>query len=110
MRGFAHIVEVTTHALGSVWAVGGSILFTIGWLFMGPVFDFSDTWQLWANTITTIITFIMVFVIQASQNRDGLAIQAKLDELIRAIGPARNLYIGLDHASEQEIRKLRGDE
>lgn len=109
MKGFARLVEIVTHALGSVWAVGGSIAFTIVWLFLGPVFDFSDTWQLWANTITTIVTFIMVFIIQASQNRDGLAIQAKLDELIRA-SDARNLYIGLDHASEEEIRKLRGDE
>jgi low affinity Fe/Cu permease len=68
------------------------------WLIAGPFFAFSDTWQLFANTATTIITFWMVFVIQAAQNRDGAAIQAKLDELIRASN-ARNEFIGIDRTS-----------
>ena len=72
----------------------------------GPVFGFSDTWQLIINTGTTIVTFLMVFLIQNTQNRDGAAIQAKLDELIRA-GAAKNHFIGIDELTDEELEDLR---
>lgn len=76
------------------------------WAVTGPVFHWSDTWQLVINTGTTIVTFLMVFLIQNAQNRDASAIQAKLDELIRA-GKARNEFIGIEHLSEAELVALR---
>ncbi len=77
------------------------------WALSGPVFGWSDTWQLVINTGTTIVTFLMVFLIQNAQNRDASAIQAKLDELIRAIHNARNAFIGIEHLSEAELVGLR---
>ena len=77
------------------------------WAASGPVFHFSDTWQLVINTGTTIITFLMVFVIQNSQNREGEALQAKLDELIRALDKAEDRFIGLEKRGEKEISELR---
>ena len=79
------------------------------WAVSGPVFHFSDTWQLVINTGTTIITFLQVFLIQNTQNRDGAAIQAKLDELIR-VGAARNRYIGIEDLTEEELTSLRSRE
>jgi low affinity Fe/Cu permease len=79
----------------------------IVWAVTGPLFSFSDTWQLIINTGTTIVTFLMVFLIQNAQNRDASAIQAKLDELIRAGGRARNEFIGIEHLSEPELVALR---
>ena len=73
----------------------------------GPLFHWSDTWQLVINTGTTIVTFLMVFLIQNAQNRDAAAIQAKLDELIRAVGHARNEFIGIEHLTENELDKIR---
>ena len=78
------------------------------WAVTGPLFGWSDTWQLVINTGTTIVTFLMVFLIQNAQNRDASAIQAKLDELIRAGGKARNEFIGIEHLSEAELVALRG--
>jgi len=78
----------------------------IVWAVSGPFFHFSDTWQLVINTGTTIVTFLMVFLIQNTQNRDGAAIQAKLDELIRA-SAAQNTYIGIEHLTEEELEDLR---
>jgi low affinity Fe/Cu permease len=77
------------------------------WIVTGPLFDWSDTWQLVVNTATTIVTFLMVFLIQNSQNRDAAAIQAKLDELIRAVGEARNDFIGIEHMTDREIEAIR---
>lgn len=77
------------------------------WASTGPVFGYSDTWQLVVNTSTTIITFLMVFVIQNSQNRDGAALQAKLDELIRAIEGARNEFIGIEHLTDHQLEEIR---
>ena len=82
-------------------------LIVIVWAVTGPIFNWSDTWQLVINTGTTIVTFLMVFLIQNAQNRDGSAIQAKLDELIRAGGKARNEFIGIEHLSESELVALR---
>ena len=77
------------------------------WGLSGPVFHWSDTWQLVINTGTTIVTFLMVFLIQNAQNRDGAAIQAKLDELIRAVSHARNEFIGIEHLTEVELDEIR---
>ncbi len=76
------------------------------WAFSGPFFGFSDTWQLVVNTGTTIVTFLMVFLIQNTQNRDGAAIQAKLDELIRA-SAAQNVFIGIEHLTQDELDEIR---
>jgi low affinity Fe/Cu permease len=80
----------------------------LAWLATGPLFDFSATWQLIINTGTTIVTFLMVFLIQNTQNRDNAAIQTKLDELIRA-SEARNRLVGIEHLTEKEVDQLRKD-
>jgi low affinity Fe/Cu permease len=77
------------------------------WAVTGPMFDYSDTWQLIINTGTTILTFLMVFLIQNSQNRDGAAMQAKLDELLRAVDKAREQFIGIEHLTDQQIELVR---
>ena len=77
------------------------------WILTGPIFGFSDTWQLVINTSTTIITFLMVFLIQNSQNRDAAAMQAKLDELLRAVDKAREGFVGIEHLTDDEICRLR---
>ena len=84
-----------------------AVLVVVIWGLTGPLFHWSDTWQLVINTGTTIVTFLMVFLIQNAQNRDGAAIQAKLDELIRAVGHARNEFIGVEHLTEVELDKIR---
>ena len=76
------------------------------WGATGPLFGFSDSWQLVVITTTTIITFLMVFLIQNTQNRDGAAIQAKLDELLRAVSDARNDFIGIEHLTERELAEI----
>lgn len=78
----------------------------VAWGASGPLFGFSDSWQLVVNTTTTIITFLMVFLIQNTQNRDGAAIQAKLDELLRAVSDARNDFIGIEHLTEGELAEI----
>jgi len=93
--------------------VGDSLAFILalvvvaGWAITGPIFHYSDTWQLIINTGTTIVTFLMVFLIQNAQNRDAAAMQAKLDEIIRAIEPARGQFIGLEHRTDSEIQQIR---
>jgi low affinity Fe/Cu permease len=77
------------------------------WIVSGPLFGWSDTWQLVINTGTTIVTFLMVFLIQNAQNRDASALQVKLDELIRAVDGARNDYIGIEHLTDAEIDAIR---
>lgn len=96
----------------SLWAgqAGTFILaltIIIVWGVSGPLFQWSDTWQLVINTGTTIVTFLMVFLIQNSQNRDAAAMQAKLDELIRAVDKARVGFVGIEHLTEDQIEKLR---
>lgn len=94
------------------WEAGRPLAFIVAlgvvlvWAATGPVFHYSDTWQLVINTGTTIITFLMVFLIQNSQNRDGAAIQVKLDELIR-VSAAKNFFVGIEHLSDEEIDRLR---
>jgi low affinity Fe/Cu permease len=79
----------------------------IVWAVTGPMFGYSDTWQLIINTGTTIVTFLMVFLIQNSQNRDAAAMQAKLDELLRAVDKARERFIGIEHLTDQQIELIR---
>jgi low affinity Fe/Cu permease len=94
------------HATGRPMTFAVCVLIVVVWAVSGPFFGFSDTWQLIINTGTTIVTFLMVFLIQNTQNRDGAAIQAKLDELIRA-SAAQNRYIGIEHLTEEELDDLR---
>lgn len=77
------------------------------WGLTGPLFHYSDTWQLVINTSTTIVTFLMVFLIQNAQNRDASAIQAKLDEIIRAVAGARNAFIGIEHMTQDELERIK---
>jgi low affinity Fe/Cu permease len=102
---FDRIADGVTHALGSLPALFASVVLVVGWGLTGPLFNFSDTWQLFINTTTTVITFWMVFVIQNSANRESKATQLKLDELIRAVSDARNEFVALDHASEDELTR-----
>jgi len=92
--------------LGSAWAFTAAVLVIFVWLLTGPVFHFSDTWQLIINTATTVITFLMVFLIQNTQNRDAKAMHLKLDELIRAIKNARNELVDLEELSDEELKSL----
>ena len=100
---FDRIADGVTRALGSMPALAASVALVVAWGLTGPLFNFSDTWQLFINTTTTVITFWMVFVIQNSANRQSKATQLKLDELIRALADARNEFVSLDHASEAEL-------
>jgi low affinity Fe/Cu permease len=93
-------------ALGSAWAFAGAVLVIFVWIITGPTFHFSDTWQLVINTATTIVTFLMVFLIQNTQNRDAKAVHLKLDELIRALKGARNQLVDLEDLSDEELKKL----
>jgi len=92
--------------LGSAWAFTGAVLVILVWILTGPTFHFSDTWQLIINTATTIITFLMVFLIQNTQNRDAKAVHLKLDEIIRALKGARNELVDLEELSDEDLKKL----
>jgi len=92
--------------LGSAWAFAGAVLVILVWIFTGPTFHFSDTWQLIINTATTIITFLMVFLIQNTQNRDAKAVHLKLDEIIRALKGARNELVDLEGLSDEDLETL----
>jgi low affinity Fe/Cu permease len=92
--------------LGSAWAFGGAVLVILIWIVTGPTFHFSDTWQLIINTATTVVTFLMVFLIQNTQNRDAKAMHLKLDELIRAVKGARNELVDLESLTDEELKKL----
>jgi low affinity Fe/Cu permease len=96
----------SSNILGSAWAFIIAILIIVVWGLTGPMFHFSDTWQLIINTGTTIVTFLMVFLIQNTQNRDAKAVHLKLDELIRALKGARNHLVDLEKLSDDELAKL----
>jgi low affinity Fe/Cu permease len=104
---FSHFARGASHLAGRPMAFAAAVAVVLAWAVCGPLFGFSDTWQLVINTGTTIITFLMVFVIQNSQNRDSEAIQVKLDELIRAIKGAQNRLLDLEELEEDEIEKVR---
>ena len=96
-----------TRATGTSWAFGLALLTIVVWAATGPMFHFSDTWQLVINTGTTIVTFLMVFLIQRAQNKDALAIQLKLNELVAAVEGASNRLIAVEDLSEDEVEVLR---
>jgi low affinity Fe/Cu permease len=104
---FSNIASRTAIWLGQPGAFIGATLACIVWAVSGPMFNYSDTWQLVINTATTVLTFLAVFLIQNSQNRDGAAIQAKLDELLRAVDKARSQFIGIEHLTESQIELVR---
>jgi low affinity Fe/Cu permease len=106
-RFFNWFATKTSTAAGQPLTFVTAVLVILVWAVTGPIFHFSDTWQLIINTGTTIITFLMVFLIQNSQNRDGAAMQAKLDELLRAVDKAREKFIGIEHLTDQQIELLR---
>lgn len=108
---FNHIADRVTRTMGSPFALAAAAAIILVWAVTGPIFGFSDTWQLAINTGTTIVTFLMVFVIQNSQNRDAKAVHAKLDELIRALDAARNEFLDAEDEPEalldRQLRELR---
>lgn len=103
---FRRFSQKAAEVLGSAWAFVTAALIIIVWAFTGPLFDFSDTWQLVINTGTTIITFLMVFLIQNTQNRDTKALHLKIDELIRAQSHARNSLIRLEEMTDEQLEDL----
>src|SRR5918911_2566555 len=106
---FTRFAKWTSHAAGHPATFGVAVLIILVWALTGPIFGFSDTWQLVINTGTTIITFLMVFLIQNTQNRDAKAIHLKLDELIKATKGASNTMIDLDKLSDEQLKKLESE-
>src|SRR5437660_5102526 len=104
---FTGFAKWTSHATGRPAAFVLAVLIILVWAVTGPVFGFSDTWQLVINTSTTIVTFLMVFLIQNTQNRDSEAIQLKLDELIRAVEGAHNGLLDIEELTEEELNRLK---
>ena len=106
MDAFRVFARKSSIMLGSAWAFAAALVVILVWLITGPTFHFSDTWQLIINTGTTIITFLMVFLIQNTQNRDAKAMHLKLDEVIRALKKARNELVDLEDLSDEELNNL----
>jgi low affinity Fe/Cu permease len=104
---FRKLAHAASAGTGSPWAFIAAASVILIWAITGPLFHFSDTWQLVINTSTTILTFLMVFLIQNTQNRDSKAIQLKLDELIRSVQGARNAMVNLEDLSDTELARLR---
>jgi low affinity Fe/Cu permease len=103
---FQRFSQRTSAIVGSPWSFAVAVLVIIGWAVTGPIFHFSDTWQLIINTGTTIVTFLMVFLIQNTQNRDAKAIHLKLDELIRSKKGARNKLVDLENCTDEELAQI----
>ncbi|PZP61971.1 MAG: low affinity iron permease family protein [Pseudoxanthomonas spadix] len=104
---FNNMAKKAAYAAGTPWAFGTAALAVVLWGFSGPIFGFNDTWQLVINTSTTIITFLMVFLIQHTQNADTAAMQIKLDELINAHRDANNALLDLEELDEKALEELR---
>ncbi len=104
---FDRVAKWISRAVGHPATFAAAALIIVVWAITGPIFGFSNTWQLVINTGTTIITFLMVFLIQNTQTRDGIAVQLKLDELIRAIEGAHNAFLDLEELSEEDLARLR---
>jgi low affinity Fe/Cu permease len=103
---FRHFSHVASHVMGSPWAFLAALSVTVGWALTGSLFHYSDTWQLAINTGTTIVTFLMVFLIQNTQNRDAKALHLKMDELLRAVTAARTRLVSLEDLSDAELDVL----
>ena len=106
-RFFNWCATKTSAGAGHPITFSTAVAIIIVWAATGPIFNYSDTWQLVINTGTTIVTFLMVFLIQNSQNRDAAAMQAKLDELLRAVDKAREQFIGIEHLTDKQIEEIR---
>ncbi len=106
---FRRFARYTSDLLGSSWAFCAAVAIVLIWALTGPYFRYSDAWQLAINTGTTVVTFLMVFLIQNTQNRDSRATHLKLDELIKAVRGARNSMIDLDRLTDDELRQLEGE-
>jgi len=106
---FVRFATLTAKIAGKPWTFIGCLVIVLIWATTGPMFGFSDGWQLVINTGTTISTFLMVFLIQNTQNRDGAAMQAKLDELLHAIRAADERFIGIEHMTERDLDKILAD-
>lgn len=104
---FAKASGKFSKSLGSPNSFLLAFLAILGWVLTGPIFHYSETWQLFINTATSIVTFLFVFLIQNTQNRDALAVQLKLNELIRSTGAARNSLIGIKDMSQEELAELK---
>jgi low affinity Fe/Cu permease len=104
---FTRLSKTTSYVAGRPATFTLAVLVIVAWVVTGPLFDFSDTWQLVINTGTTIVTFLMVFLIQATQNRDSEALQLKLDEIIRTQRGAHNTFVGIEELDEDELLKIR---
>jgi len=106
-HGFASMAQNTAKLAGSSSAFVAICLITLVWLVTGPIFRWSDTWQLVINTVTNIVSMLMVFVIQNTQNRESSALQLKIDELLRAVRGAQNTFINLEELSEEDLNELK---
>jgi low affinity Fe/Cu permease len=107
--GFRQFANTASHGLGTPVAFSVAVIVVVAWAVTGPLFHFSDSWQLVINTGTTVVTFLMVFLIQSTQNRDATALHLKLDELIRSTREARNTFAALEDASEDELKGFQAE-
>lgn len=109
MSTFRAVANQVAAAVGSARAFAAAVVVVLVWAATGPAFHYSDTWQLVINTGTTVVTFLMVFLIQNTQNRDARVTQLKLDELIRAVAGARNSLVDMEHLSDEELTRLQSE-
>ena len=108
-NGFQVFAAAASRVVGAKWAFAAAIALIVGWAISGPYFYYSDAWQLVVNTATTVVTFLIVFLIQNTQNRDAKAIHLKLDEIIRSIHVAHNEMIDIEKLSDEELERLSAE-